>query len=123
MKKIRSLNEADDARRMRLEEAVAEVLPAPIATARPARGLPPAGQARATVNVRMAKDQLSALLERAAEGEEIVITSDGRPKGMLVRYTAVSTGKVAGSMASLRRAMTQTPDSTDLIRAERDAGF
>jgi prevent-host-death family protein len=34
--------------------------------------------------VRMAKAQLSRLLERAAAGEEILITSDGRPKAKLV---------------------------------------
>lgn len=35
-------------------------------------------------SVRMAKSQLSALLERASAGEEIVITSGGRPKAKLV---------------------------------------
>jgi prevent-host-death family protein len=35
-------------------------------------------------NVRNAKARLSELLERAAAGEEIVITSDGRPKAKLV---------------------------------------
>jgi prevent-host-death family protein len=35
-------------------------------------------------SVRMAKSKLSALLDRAAAGEEIVITSDGRPKAKLV---------------------------------------
>ena len=35
-------------------------------------------------SVRTAKAQLSALLERAAAGEEIVITSAGRPKARLV---------------------------------------
>ena len=36
------------------------------------------------VNVRAAKDQLSSLLEAAARGDEVVITSDGRPKAKLV---------------------------------------
>jgi prevent-host-death family protein len=35
-------------------------------------------------NVRTTKARLSELLERAAAGEEIVITSDGRPKAKLV---------------------------------------
>jgi len=35
-------------------------------------------------NVRTAKMHLSRLLERAAAGEEILITSDGRPKAKLV---------------------------------------
>jgi prevent-host-death family protein len=36
------------------------------------------------VNVRAAKDQLSSLLEAAARGDEVVITSDGQPKAKLV---------------------------------------
>ena len=35
-------------------------------------------------NVRTAKAKLSELLERAANGEEVVITSDGRAKAKLV---------------------------------------
>ena len=35
-------------------------------------------------NVRTTKARLSELLERVAAGEEIVITSDGRPKAKLV---------------------------------------
>lgn len=74
------------------------------------------------VPVRAAKDQLSALLERAAQGEDIVITSDGKPKAMIVRYRPVITGKPAKSLRALRRSMPMTPDSTELIRAERDSG-
>ena len=74
------------------------------------------------VSVRTAKDQLSALLERAAQGEEIVITSDGKPKAMIVRYRPVITGKPAKSMSALRRSMPMTPDSTALIREMRDGG-
>ena len=36
------------------------------------------------VNVRAAKDQLSSLLEQAARGNVVVITSDGQPKAKLV---------------------------------------
>jgi len=36
------------------------------------------------VNVRAAKDQLSSLLEQAANGNVVVITSDGQPKARLV---------------------------------------
>lgn len=36
------------------------------------------------VNVRAAKDQLSSLLEEAASGNEVIITSDGVPKAKLV---------------------------------------
>jgi prevent-host-death family protein len=75
------------------------------------------------VSVRVAKDQLSSLLERAAQGEEIVITSDGKPKAMIVRYRPVITGTPARSMAALRRGMPMTPDSTPLIREMRDGGY
>src|SRR5689334_21414528 len=36
------------------------------------------------INVRAAKDQLSSLLEQAASGHEVIITSDGMPKAKLV---------------------------------------
>lgn len=75
------------------------------------------------ISVRMAKDQLSSLLDRAANGEDIVITSDGKPKAMIVRYRPVIAGKPARSMAALRATMTMGPDSTPMIRAERDGGY
>jgi prevent-host-death family protein len=77
----------------------------------------------AMVSVRTAKDHLSSLLERAALGEEIVITSDGKPKAMIVRYRPVITGTPAKSMAALRRSMPMTPDSTPLVRDLRDSGY
>ena len=36
------------------------------------------------INIRAAKDSLSSLLERAAQGLETIITSDGVPKAKLV---------------------------------------
>src|SRR5436190_22648829 len=75
------------------------------------------------VSVRAAKDQLSALLERAAQGEDIVITSDGKPKAMIVRYRPVISGKPAKSLRELRKAMPMTPDSTAMIREMRDSGY
>src|SRR6185503_10000425 len=74
------------------------------------------------VSVRAAKDQLSSLLERAAQGEEIVITSDGKPKAMIVRYRPVISGKPAKSLRELRQKMPMTPDSTEMIREMRDSG-
>lgn len=75
------------------------------------------------VSVRSAKDQLSALLERAANGEQIVITSDGQPKAMLVRYRPVLRGKPWKSLAAFRATLPMTPDSTPMIREERDSGY
>ena len=42
------------------------------------------------VNVRAAKDNFSSLLEEAARGHEIIITSDGEPKAKLVPGTGVN---------------------------------
>lgn len=77
----------------------------------------------AEVSVRAAKDGLSALLERAAAGEQIVITSDGRPKAMLVRYRPVITGKPWVSLKDFRARTSMTSDSTPRIRAQRDSGY
>ena len=77
----------------------------------------------AEVSVRAAKDGLSALLERAAAGEQIVITSDGRPKAMLVRYRPVITGKPWVSLKDFRARTSMTSDSTPQIRAQRDSGY
>ncbi len=81
------------------------------------------GIRRDVVAVREAKDQLSALLQRAARGEQIVITSDGEPKAMIVRYRPVLRGKPWQSLKAFRDTMPMTPDSTPLIRADRDSGY
>lgn len=80
------------------------------------------GIRRDVVAVREAKDQLSALLQRAARGEQIVITSDGEPKAMIVRYRPVLRGKPWQSLKAFRDTMPMQPDSTPLIRADRDSG-
>ena len=81
------------------------------------------GLRRDVVSVREAKDQLSGLLQRAARGEQIVITSDGQPRAMIVRYRPVIRGKPWLPHADLRAAMPMTPDSTPLVRAMRDSGY
>jgi prevent-host-death family protein len=73
------------------------------------------GIKRDVVAVREAKDQLSALLQRAAQGEQIVITSDGEPKAMIVRYRPVLRGKPWKSLAEFRAAQPMQPDSAALI--------
>ncbi len=78
---------------------------------------------RVEVSVREAKDQLSSLLQRAEAGEEIVITSDGEPKAMLVRHRPIVGGKPWQSLAAFRATMPMTPDSTPAIRAMRDSGY
>lgn len=81
------------------------------------------GIKRDVVAVREAKDQLSALLQRAARGEQIVITSDGEPKAMIVRYRPVLRGKPWKSLAAFRAKQPMQPDSTPLIREDRDSGY
>jgi prevent-host-death family protein len=80
------------------------------------------GIRRDVVAVREAKDQLSALLQRAARGEQIVITSDGEPKAMIVRYRPVLRGKPWQSLKAFRDTQPLQPDSTaiiDEIRGEK----
>jgi prevent-host-death family protein len=75
------------------------------------------------VNVRQAKDQLSNLLDRAARGVQIVITSDGRPKAMIVRYRPIIQGAKWTSQRALRMKTLVSEDSTPIIRAMRDSGY
>ena len=80
------------------------------------------GLRRDVLGVREAKDQLSSIIQRAAKGEEIVITSDGVPTAMLVRYQPAIRGKPFYVDLARLRAMPMNPDSTSGIRAERDSG-
>jgi prevent-host-death family protein len=51
---------------------------------------------RETVSLYRAKTTLSALVERAAEGEEIVITKSGKPKAKLVPLEDVRPERTPG---------------------------
>lgn len=79
------------------------------------------GLRRDVLGVREAKDQMSALLQRASNGEEIVITSGGVPTAMIVRYRPIIRGKPFTPNLDLLRSMPMTQDSTSAIRAERDS--
>ena len=80
------------------------------------------GLRRDVLGVREVKDQLSSLLQRAAKGEEIVVTSDGVPTAMIVRYKPVIRGKPYQPNWAHLQSMPMTSDSTPGIRAERDSG-
>lgn len=71
-------------------------------------------------NVRGAKAKLSELLERASRGEEVIITSDGKPKARLV---AIETGaqpyRVHHDLLRVRPKGPIRPAEV-LIREERD---
>jgi len=80
------------------------------------------GLRRDVMGVREAKAQWSSVVQRAAQGEEIVITSDGVPTAMVVAYKPAIHGKPFYVDLERLRAMPMTPDSTPEIRAERDSG-
>jgi prevent-host-death family protein len=75
------------------------------------------------VSVREAKDQLSSILDRAERGEQIVVTSDGRPKAMIVRYRPMILGAKWTSHRALRQKTLILEDSTPIIREMRDSGY
>lgn len=74
-----------------------------------------------TIPVRAAKAKLSALLEMVAGGQEVTITSDGKPKAKLI--PAAKARKVfTGTWEHLKKMPVQTdgPFAEEIIRADRD---
>ena len=75
-----------------------------------------------TYPVRLAKAKLSALLELVASGQEVVITSDGKPKARLVSATSVKSRKVFAGMGDHLKSMpvqSQGPFADEIVRADR----
>jgi len=72
-------------------------------------------------SVRIAKARLSELLERAAAGEEVVITSAGRPKARLVGFARAAPPPFRVNRALLRGRPKKGPRAESLVREERDA--
>jgi prevent-host-death family protein len=75
------------------------------------------------VNVREAKDKLSSLLDRAARGVQVIVTSDGRPKAMIVRYRPMIHGAKWTSRQALRQKTQVSEDSTPIMREMRDSSY
>jgi len=76
-----------------------------------------------SVPVRAAKAKLSALLELVARGQEIVITSGGRPKAKVVPIESAPKRTGFQPDWGLLKSMpvqTERPLAEDLIRADRD---
>lgn len=76
-----------------------------------------------TIPVRAAKAKLSALLELVAGGQEVTITSDGKPKAVLLPVGKRETRKVfTGTWEHLKNMPMQTegPFADEIIRADRD---
>jgi prevent-host-death family protein len=78
-------------------------------------------EAPVQVNVRAAKDRLSNLLELAAQGHDVVITSDGEPKAKLISYR-MKTKKFKVDWALLRSAPVKAGArrAEEIVREERD---
>jgi prevent-host-death family protein len=55
-----------------------------------------------TIGAFEAKTHLSALLERVAQGEEIVITRHGKPLARLVPVATIDRARVDGTIAKLK---------------------
>lgn len=76
-----------------------------------------------TIPVRAAKAKLSALLELVAGGQEVTITSDGKPKAVLLPVGKRETRKVFTGMGDYLKSMpmqTEGPFADEIVRADRD---
>ncbi len=77
-----------------------------------------------TINVRSAKDRFSKLLELVSKGEEIIITSDGKPKAKLVPFRPKQKPfHVDWSLLKPKRSSFVGKLSEELIREDRDARY
>jgi prevent-host-death family protein len=65
------------------------------------------------VDIRQARTQLSRLIERATDGEEIIITKSGKPVARLVPYTPKGAVRRPGTMRGKIRIK---KNSTSLFR-------
>ena len=76
-----------------------------------------------TIPVRAAKAKLSALLDLVAGGQEVTITSDGRPKARLVPAGTRERGKVFQGMGDflMKQPIHSGPTAEEIIREDRDS--
>jgi prevent-host-death family protein len=76
-----------------------------------------------SIPVRAAKAKLSALLELVASGQEVTITSDGKPRAVLLPVSAHAGRKTfTSTMKQLQKLPMQTegPFADEIVRADRD---
>lgn len=76
-----------------------------------------------TIPVRAAKAKLSALLDLVAGGQEVTITSDGRPKARLVPVEPRERGRVFQGMGDflMKQPIHGGPTAEEIIREDRDS--
>jgi prevent-host-death family protein len=75
-----------------------------------------------TVGVFEAKTRLSSLLDRVAEGEEVVITKHGKPVARLVNAVRIDRERVNDAFEKLKLLRKQTTLGGLSWQALRDAG-
>lgn len=75
-----------------------------------------------TVGAFEAKTHLSTLLDRVAEGEEVVITKHGKPVARLVSAARVDQDRVNDAFEKLKRLRKRTTLGGLYWQALRDAG-
>lgn len=75
-----------------------------------------------SIPVRAAKAKLSALLELVAGGQEVTITSDGKPKAKLVKAEMKPRKVFTGTWEHLKKMPPWRggPTAEEIIRADRD---
>lgn len=76
-----------------------------------------------SISVRAAKAKLSALLELVASGQEVTITSDGKPKAVLSPVDRRPARKAfTGTWDRLKKmpAQSEGPFAEEIIRTDRD---
>ena len=76
-----------------------------------------------TIPVRAAKAKLSALLDMVASGQEVTITSDGRPKARLVRVERRELGRVFQGMGDflMKQPIHSGLSADEAVNLDRDA--
>jgi len=76
-----------------------------------------------SIPVRAAKAKFSALLDLVAGGQEVTITSDGKPKAKLVKAEAREPGKVFQGMGDylMKQPIHRGPTADEIIREDRDS--
>jgi prevent-host-death family protein len=75
-----------------------------------------------SIPVRAAKAKLSALLELVAGGQEVTITSDGKPKAVLSPVGRHRARKVFTGMGDylMKQPIHGGPSAEEIVRADRD---
>lgn len=74
------------------------------------------------IPVRAAKAKFSALLELVSSGQEVTITSDGKPKAVLSPAGRPKAQKLFQGMGDYLKSQPvhRGPDATEIVREDRD---